>query len=517
MGKIDDNDEQIEEVARILKELTRADEKKEEEPKEEILDFTELIGKDEEDMEDSSDEDEDEEDEGADYAPLAQEFHLDREESAEEIILEESEPEEEVLAKEEPLPEEEVLPKEEPLPEEEPIANVEDLSEEEEESSEEEEAHEEENPPEVEKTVGEEDLSEEEAFAKIEDLSEEDDFVEEEAGPEEDSSEEATSEEEKPAEEKPQQVVKTPVETIPVKKKAVRKTSANAPSAKKQEKIEPEPEPEPVTKGKLTGNLVRKIIFCVSLGVFAFALIGLLILLRGYYISQKEYDQINDDYVVIGTGTAPENTGTDSDLIVDVSTDEVEDTIPFLDISVDERKLKALNEDYAFYIVIPGTNIQYPVVQGDDNNHYLRYTYSNQENTAGSIQVDYRTDRDTYLQTFNTILHGHNRQDGTMFSDLANYIDESYRDENPYIYIILDGKEYVYEIFAFYDMIPVAVCYNPNTEDMTYLSFIEENNTYTGDIEVTLDDHIISLYTCNDDSSMRYLVHAVLREIYDLS
>lgn len=267
----------------------------------------------------------------------------------------------------------------------------------------------------------------------------------------------------------------------------------------------------------LFGALLRKMIFCISLGIFSYALASLAVLLWGYYISQKEYDELNEATVVIGTTAAPDDQEQNPDIVVELPGDGSQSVkAPYLEISVDERKLKALNQDYAFYIVIPDTNIQYPVVQGEDNNHYLRYTYSNQENTAGAIALDYRTDRNTYLQSFNTIISGHNRQDGTMFSDLASYKDESFRDKHPYIYIVMGDKEYVYEVFSFYAMEPVAVCYNPNVADDIYLNFVNDNNTYQNEIEVTLEDHIITLYTCNEDSSMRYLCHAVLRAVYDL-
>lgn len=267
----------------------------------------------------------------------------------------------------------------------------------------------------------------------------------------------------------------------------------------------------------LFGALLRKMIFCISLGIFSYALASLAVLLWGYYISQKEYEELNEATVVIGTTAAPDDQEQNPDIVVELPGDGSQSVkAPYLEISVDERKLKALNQDYAFYIVIPDTNIQYPVVQGEDNNHYLRYTYSNQENTAGAIALDYRTDRNTYLQSFNTIISGHNRQDGTMFSDLASYKDESFRDKHPYIYIVMGDKEYVYEVFSFYAMEPVAVCYNPNVADDIYLNFVNDNNTYQNEIEVTLEDHIITLYTCNEDSSMRYLCHAVLRAVYDL-
>jgi sortase B len=337
-----------------------------------------------------------------------------------------------------------------------------------------------------------------------------------EAAPEEQEKQEAPAEEKDHAEH-------AHAEAVPEKKQQA--------SAKKQPQKDPQPQdeeedddederPEQASKqsDKLFGTLIRKLIFSIALGVFCYALSGLLVLLWGYYSSQKEYRDLNAGTVVIGTAEAPENSGSNPDgIVVELPGGEQSETrAPYLDISVDEEKLKALNQDYAFYIVIPGTNIQYPVVQGEDNNHYLRYTYSNQENTAGSIALDYRTNRSTYLQTFNTIISGHNRQDGTMFSDLANYKEESFRDQHPYVYIIMDGNEYVYEVYSFYAMEPVAVCYNPNTADDVYLNFTKENNTYTNDIDVRLEDHIITMYTCNEDSSMRYLCHAILRDVYNL-
>lgn len=304
---------------------------------------------------------------------------------------------------------------------------------------------------------------------------------------------------------------------LPEKKRAKATKKAQA---KKAEKVKDDEAPADQKEKKspgISGVLLRKIFFCVSLGVFSYALSGLLFLMWGYYTSQREYSKLNEGTVVIGTTAAPESQEQNPGLVVDLpGNNQQAAKAPYLEISVDERKLKALNQDYAFYIVIPDTHIQYPVVQGEDNNHYLRYTYSNQENTAGAIALDYRTDRSTYLQSFNTIISGHNRQDGTMFSDLASYKEQSFRDAHPYIYIVMGDKEYVYEMFAFYAMEPVAVCYNPNTADDIYLDFINKNNTYRNDIAVTKEDHIITLYTCNEDSSMRYLCHAVLREVYDL-
>lgn len=63
--------------------------------------------------------------------------------------------------------------------------------------------------------------------------------------------------------------------------------------------------------------------------------------------------------------------------------------------------------------------VDYPVVQGEDNEHYLHYTFDGKENIAGSIFLDYRNRAD--FTDRKVILYGHNMQDGSMFSHLEKY------------------------------------------------------------------------------------------------
>lgn len=283
------------------------------------------------------------------------------------------------------------------------------------------------------------------------------------------------------------------------------------------EEYEFEEESRKKQPGKLS-VIVRKMIFCISLGVFSYAAVGLAILLWGYYSSEKEYDDLIGNAIVVGTN-APEETkqpqtSENGSTVIDIPNQP--EKVPVYPIEVKEDYLRAVNQDYVLWIAIPGTSINYPVVQGEDNNHYLRYTFRNTENVAGSVYLDYRTPKEKRLEVFNTIFIGHNRQDGTMFSDLLKYQDESFRDENPYIYLIMNNVEYVYEIYAFYELEPASIVYNPTTTADRYLPYVEQHNSYQRKIDVTEEDNIITLYTCNEDSSGRFLCHAVLREVYNL-
>ncbi|MBQ3100087.1 MAG: class B sortase, partial [Clostridia bacterium] len=82
--------------------------------------------------------------------------------------------------------------------------------------------------------------------------------------------------------------------------------------------------------------------------------------------------------------------------------------------------LQQINPDICGWINIPGTqNINYPIVQGTDNDYYLTREFKGGYLAAGSIFLDYRCDRD-FNANHNTVIYGHNMQNGLMFSELIS-------------------------------------------------------------------------------------------------
>ena len=104
---------------------------------------------------------------------------------------------------------------------------------------------------------------------------------------------------------------------------------------------------------------------------------------------------------------------------------------------MDEEKLKKINPDYSFWIRIPRTAVDYPVVWGAERGYYLDHGFSREKQTGGAIFAD--SGRIPFVSA-NTIVYGHNMKDGSMFSDLKKYKDPDFAREHPYIEIYRNGK-----------------------------------------------------------------------------
>ncbi len=104
-------------------------------------------------------------------------------------------------------------------------------------------------------------------------------------------------------------------------------------------------------------------------------------------------------------------------------------------VTVDFEALKKINPEIIAWIRIPDTKIDYPVVQGTDNEYYLKHTFKKTEHVAGSIFLD--KDNSPDFSNRKTILYGHNMKDGSMFQGLHKYESESYLQEHNKVYLYL--------------------------------------------------------------------------------
>lgn len=193
-------------------------------------------------------------------------------------------------------------------------------------------------------------------------------------------------------------------------------------------------------------------------------LLSLIILVCGILIAQKLIDDarnqnyyesmsdtkpsvprpsIPDQPIIPSTGaTEPSSEPTEPGETTEPSTSPTEPGILY-----DLQMSYAINSDLVGWMEIPGTKINYPVVQSPyQANFYLRRNFLKENATCGTLYV--REACDVFRPSDNVTIYGHNMRNGTMFADLHKYEQKSFWEGNKYIYFDTLYEYHTYEIFA---------------------------------------------------------------------
>ena len=183
----------------------------------------------------------------------------------------------------------------------------------------------------------------------------------------------------------------------------------------------------------------------------------------------------------------------------------------------DMTALKAQNEDFIAWIQIPGTKVDYPVVLTDDPAYYLAHTFSGKASKIGTLFSLGKTDYVTPGK--NIAIYGHNIKSSgkNMFRALHDYKDMDYYAEHAVIHFDTLYHSGTYTIFAVLNMIDGV--WDPSTavfvDDAAFMNFVNRARAqamYDTGVEVTADDEILTLITCDrgfSDPDGRMIVMAV--------
>lgn len=197
---------------------------------------------------------------------------------------------------------------------------------------------------------------------------------------------------------------------------------------------------------------IKKIIIVILIIIFISSIAGIIFIkLKG----------LNDDNKQEEVSKALDSIDIDNSKITEEKTERM--------LQVEE--LKKQNNDIVGWIEIEGTNINYPVLQGKDNDYYLTHNYKNEEVAGGSIFLD--MNYDFSIPSSNLLIYGHRNKKGLMFEDLINYKDENFYKAHPKIRFTTIADDSQYEIMsAFYSRV-----YYKNEENVfRYYYFINANN-----------------------------------------
>lgn len=179
------------------------------------------------------------------------------------------------------------------------------------------------------------------------------------------------------------------------------------------------------------------------------------------------------------------------------------------EIVLNFAELHAINADFIGWLVIPGADLSFPVVQGTDNDYYLKHAFEGNYSNPGAIFADWRND---ILNDENTIIYGHNwRNYAIMFSKLVCYADQAFFDEYPVAYFLTDDGGCRIDFFSAYETPtsdPVYTLTYANGELYAEaLEHLKEMSAIRSDVEVTADDKLVTLSTCSNlHSDGRFVV-----------
>lgn len=241
---------------------------------------------------------------------------------------------------------------------------------------------------------------------------------------------------------------------------------------------------------------------CIALlvvfaAVFVFSAVNFCSLLVDYQKANELYENVQHEYVSDPVDESSDAGDTDAHV-------PNKETV----IAVDFEGLQKINPDVIGWIYAPGTDISYPVVQGESNQTYLHKGLDGAYLRSGSIFADYRNQGPTVDRNF--IVYGHSMKNGSMFGMLLQYKKQSYYDEHPVWYYLTPDQNYRVELFAGRVVKTDHIVYQTQPNNEAFSEYVQDSvaaSTFESDVTVTDDDAVITLSTCSYEfDQARYVV-----------
>ena len=179
---------------------------------------------------------------------------------------------------------------------------------------------------------------------------------------------------------------------------------------------------------------------------------------------------------------------------------------------VNFEELKQKNPDTIGWLKVNGTDVEYTVVQTNNNDYYLTHNFEKKYNKSGWIFADYKNKLDGTDQ--NLVIYGHNIRDNSMFGTLRNVIKEEWYNnpENYKIIFITENETEIYEVFSVYQIenedYYIQTKFRNETEFTKFINTISLRSVKDFNVEVTGKDNILTLSTCANNDNYRIVLHA---------
>lgn len=251
-------------------------------------------------------------------------------------------------------------------------------------------------------------------------------------------------------------------------------------------------------------NKILKICFLIILAIIVASFCYVFI---DNYNSLRKDEEIQNEIVEIIEKT-------DGDKIIE----DINQNIEKEEDKITNPELASLlnnNEDVVGWLKVNNTNIDYPVVQANDNDFYLNHNFKKDKDYNGWIFMDFRNN--SKVLDDNAIIYGHNRySSGVMFGTLKNTLNEEWYTNKENLVITFNTlyKEMKWQVFSIYKIDVTTdylyVNFDNSLDRLAFYQKLEARSLIDFDQEIHNDDKIITLSTCINNNTQRLVLHAVL-------
>lgn len=170
------------------------------------------------------------------------------------------------------------------------------------------------------------------------------------------------------------------------------------------------------------------------------------------------------------------------------------------------------NSDYLFWLYIPNTKIDYPVMMSRDNKDYLHSSFYKEKLYSGTLFIDALSNKRENQE--NLIVYGHNMKDGSMFGTLKKWRSEKYFNEHKFIEIYTEKEKRVYLIFAVREVSSNMNLLHYKLDGFTNEEYIQDarnNNIHFREFEDQYkNNQIMTLSTCMSNDAKRLIINSIL-------
>lgn len=189
-----------------------------------------------------------------------------------------------------------------------------------------------------------------------------------------------------------------------------------------------------------------------------------------------------------------------------------EDTNEEKKYKINFEELKQKNSDTVAWLKVENTNIEYPIVQANNNSYYLTHNFDKKYNVAGWIFADYKNKLDGTDR--NIVVYGHNMRNNSMFGSLKDVITEEWynNEENKYITFVTENDYQTYQVFSVYQIKTEDYYIQTEFKSNEFTEFIDtitKRSKKDFGINVSKEDTILTLSTCSNNNKYRVVLHSV--------